>query len=294
MAMASLRSDVELVEAVLSGDAESFAELYRAHVGAVRAVAASQVRDREAVADVVQDTFLRALRSLPSLQDPARFRPWLLSIARHLATDHLRASGRVTVLEGSAAQDVPDRGDSPGAVAELRELAEQSRLTRHRTAVIALALEAADAIERVGTRLRARGKMPEQARKRFAGEFASRHSADGERLRAMMHYADSTMCRMQFLREYFGEPSGERCGRCDNCRKPLRPVRALAPRPGPGAATGAVHRLMRGETVHHVQFGSGEVRRIEGDQVIVDFIRSGERRVLASYLAPDAANLTSN
>jgi len=51
---------------------------------------------------------------------------------------------------------------------------------------------------------------------------------------------------------------------------------------------------MRGETVHHVQFGSGEVRRIEGDQVIVDFIRSGERRVLASYLAPDAANLTSN
>jgi ATP-dependent DNA helicase RecQ len=176
----------------------------------------------------------------------------------------------------------------------LRELAEQSRLTRHRTAVIALALEAADAIERVGTRLRARGKMPEQARKRFAGEFASRHSADGERLRAMMHYADSTMCRMQFLREYFGEPSGERCGRCDNCRKPLRPVRALAPRPGPGAATGAVHRLMRGETVHHVQFGSGEVRRIEGDQVIVDFIRSGERRVLASYLAPDAANLTSN
>jgi RNA polymerase sigma factor (sigma-70 family) len=141
--MASLRSDVELVEAVLSGDAESFAELYRAHVGAVRAVAASQVRDREAVADVVQDTFLRALRSLPSLQDPARFRPWLLSIARHLATDHLRASGRVTVLEGSAAQDVPDRGDSPGAVAELRELAEQVRgcvagLSRRDATAIAL------------------------------------------------------------------------------------------------------------------------------------------------------------
>ncbi len=176
----------------------------------------------------------------------------------------------------------------------LRELAEQSRLTRHRTAVIALALEAADAVEHAGTRLRARRAMPDQARKQFAGEFASRYSADRERLHAMMHYADSTICRMQFLREYFGEPSGERCGRCDNCRKPLRPVRAPAPPPRRGAADGAVRRFVRGETVHHARFGSGEVRRIEGDQLIVDFIRGGERRVLASYLEPAAGNRTAD
>jgi ATP-dependent DNA helicase RecQ len=172
----------------------------------------------------------------------------------------------------------------------LRELSEQSHLTRHRTTVIALALEAADAVERAGTRLRARRAMPDQARKEFAGEFASRYSADRERLRAMMHYADSAICRMQFLREYFGEPPGERCGRCDNCRKPLHPVRALAPPPRRGAADGVVRRFVRGEMVHHARFGSGEVRRIEGDQLIVDFIRGGERRVLASYLEPAAGN----
>ncbi len=122
---APLTSDAELVAAVRSGDTQAFSELYRAHVGAVRAVAFSLVHDREASADVVQDTFVRALRSLGGLQNPSRFRPWLLQIARNLATDHLRARGRVTILDDSAALQLADVGPGPGSVAELRELAEQ-------------------------------------------------------------------------------------------------------------------------------------------------------------------------
>jgi RNA polymerase sigma factor (sigma-70 family) len=119
------RSDGELVEAVRSGDTQAFSELYRAHVGGVRAVAFSLVHDREATADVVQDTFFRALRNLGSLQDPARFRPWLMQIARNLATDQLRARGRLTMLDDSASVDLADPGPGPGSVAELRELAAQ-------------------------------------------------------------------------------------------------------------------------------------------------------------------------
>jgi RNA polymerase sigma factor (sigma-70 family) len=118
---------VELVAAVRSGDTEAFSELYRAHAGAVRAVAAGQVHDREAIADVVQDTFLRALRNLGSLQDPARFRPWLLSIARTLATDQLRARARAPVLDDSAPYEVPDSRPGPVFLTELGELAEQVR-----------------------------------------------------------------------------------------------------------------------------------------------------------------------
>ncbi|HXW78414.1 MAG TPA: RNA polymerase sigma factor [Acidimicrobiales bacterium] len=119
------RSDGQLVEAVRSGDTQAFSELYQAHVGAVRAVAFRLVHDREAIADVVQDTFFRALRNLGSLQDPARFKPWLMQIARNLATDQLRARGRVTMLDDSAALDLADTGPGPGSVAELRELAKQ-------------------------------------------------------------------------------------------------------------------------------------------------------------------------
>jgi ATP-dependent DNA helicase RecQ len=176
----------------------------------------------------------------------------------------------------------------------LQELAEHSRLTRHRATVIALALEAENAVENVGTRLRLLHPIPAPARQKFAGEFAARYASDRERLRAMMHYADSAICRMQFLREYFGESPGTRCGRCDNCRAPLRSVLTSARQPRRSAADSAMRHFTRGATVHHTRFGTGEVRRIDGDQVVVDFVRGGERRLLASYLEPSAAHHTAD
>jgi RNA polymerase sigma-70 factor (ECF subfamily) len=44
----------------------------------------------DAAADAVQDCWLRVLRALPRLRDPARLRPWLFGIARRTAMDRLR------------------------------------------------------------------------------------------------------------------------------------------------------------------------------------------------------------
>jgi len=180
-------------------------------------------------------------------------------------------------------------GETPDAEQglTLRQLAQTSHLTLHRTAVIAASLEAMEAVQRTGLRLRARRRMQSGEREHFASGFELRYAADRERLHAMMHFAESTMCRMQFLREYFGEPQAQRCGRCDNCRRPIPPrVRSVATRQPRRTATpaSAPARFARGQRVHHARFGSGEVLRVEGDQVIVDFIRGGERRVLAAYL----------
>ena len=171
----------------------------------------------------------------------------------------------------------------------LSELAEASRLTPHRAAVIGASLEAMGTVQRTGIRLRARRRMQNGGREQFAADFAHRYAEDRERLHAMMHYAESTMCRMQFLREYFGEPQAERCGRCDNCMGPI-PALRLARRPmsRPAAKPSAAPRFARGQRVHHARFGSGDVLRVEGDQVVVDFIRGCERRVLAAYLEPAA------
>ncbi len=72
---AATAGDRALVDAVRAGEAEAFSALYRAHVGAVRAAVRDNVHDPEGIADVVQDTFARALERLPSLRDPDRFRP---------------------------------------------------------------------------------------------------------------------------------------------------------------------------------------------------------------------------
>ncbi len=44
----------------------------------------------EAAADVVQDVWLRVLRGMPQLRDPARLRAWLFGIARRAVLDRVR------------------------------------------------------------------------------------------------------------------------------------------------------------------------------------------------------------
>ena len=111
-----------LVAAVLAGDMDAFATLYRAHVRSVAAAVRDNVRDPETVADVVQDVFVKALERLSSLRDPELFGPWLMAIARHAAVDHRRGRARGPVI---VEQDADPAATSPGpdTLAELGELA---------------------------------------------------------------------------------------------------------------------------------------------------------------------------
>jgi len=52
------------------------------------------VRDRHATEDLVQETFLKAIRKLHLYRGQASLKTWIFSIARNLCVDHLRAAGR--------------------------------------------------------------------------------------------------------------------------------------------------------------------------------------------------------
>ncbi len=55
--------------------------------------------DRALAEDLVQETFVRVLRGIRQYDYPRPFKPWLYSIATHLARDHYkRAEMRYTVL----------------------------------------------------------------------------------------------------------------------------------------------------------------------------------------------------
>ena len=90
------RNAAELVHAAQHDDRAAFALLYERYVGMVHAIALSQLRGSD-VADVVQETFLRALRRLKSLRHASAFGPWLATIARNAARDIER--DRWTVAE---------------------------------------------------------------------------------------------------------------------------------------------------------------------------------------------------
>lgn len=46
--------------------------------------------DDDVARDLAQDTWVRVLRGIGALRDPARLRPWLFGIARRVAMDRLR------------------------------------------------------------------------------------------------------------------------------------------------------------------------------------------------------------
>lgn len=98
--------EARCVERALRGEPGAFGRLYQRHVEGVYAFVQFRVRDDRVAEDLTQDVFVNALRGLPQLRDPARFRPWLLRIAHHRILNHWRArSGAPDEVELPAEDD---------------------------------------------------------------------------------------------------------------------------------------------------------------------------------------------
>src|SRR5690606_13791257 len=126
------RSDADLVEAARAGDADAFGALVRRHQAGARALAASLLGDDAEAEDAAQDAFVRALRNLDLLADPAKFAPWLRRIAFGVAVDRLRSRRAELLLSGDAALEAagaqsPSAGPSPLERLEREELVERVR-----------------------------------------------------------------------------------------------------------------------------------------------------------------------
>ncbi|MGY1499931.1 sigma-70 family RNA polymerase sigma factor [Streptomyces sp. QTS52] len=111
-------SGTELVEAARSGDTDARSALFREYLPLVYNVVGRGLHGHPDVDDVVQETMLRALRALPGLREPERFRSWILAIAIRQMYDHGRRRKASTVHQ----TPLPDTGDIPDASAEFAEL----------------------------------------------------------------------------------------------------------------------------------------------------------------------------
>jgi len=108
---------------------------------------------------------------------------------------------------------------APAALA-VPALGEASGVGKRRAQVVAALLESMRVAERKAGRLRKVREFPSvDAWDAFLAAYERRHEGDLERLQAMIRYAQTALCRVQMMREYFGEERAEPCGRCDNCRR---------------------------------------------------------------------------
>jgi RNA polymerase sigma factor (sigma-70 family) len=111
-----------LVEQAMAGDHDAFAELARARIGRLYAVAVLILRDPGRAEDATQEALVAAWRDLSSLRDPDRFDAWLRRLLvracyreSRLARNHRTIGVHVPTIEPSIA-------DSTVAIAERDEI----------------------------------------------------------------------------------------------------------------------------------------------------------------------------
>lgn len=83
-------SDETLVARVRAGDDAAFRLLYRRHARYVASVVVRICGDDGELDDIVQDTFVRVSQRIDTLRDPARVRPWAVTIAVRITTERLQ------------------------------------------------------------------------------------------------------------------------------------------------------------------------------------------------------------
>jgi len=112
----------ELVDRAAHGDHDAFAVLVRGSIARLDAAARLILRDPELARDAVQESLVRAWKSLPGLRDPDRFDAWLHRLLVHSCLDLLRHRRRRVIEVQLDPIDAPFVGDASLAVADRDEL----------------------------------------------------------------------------------------------------------------------------------------------------------------------------
>jgi RNA polymerase sigma-70 factor (ECF subfamily) len=109
-------ADQLLVARIRDGDEDAWDELIGRFEGRLLAFVDSRLGQRAASEDVVQESFVGFLTSLPNYDCSRSLESYLFSIAAHKLTDHMRREGRrpTVPLQPDTNSEFPSRRDPPG------------------------------------------------------------------------------------------------------------------------------------------------------------------------------------
>lgn len=96
----SIPHEASLVQRAKRGDREAVGELWDALAPKIFGYLVNTVRDRTLAEDILQATWLKAIRALPRFEERGiGISAWLFAIARNECREHWRRSGRETPFD---------------------------------------------------------------------------------------------------------------------------------------------------------------------------------------------------
>ncbi|MCR9291497.1 MAG: RNA polymerase sigma factor [bacterium] len=108
---ASSGADQLLVDRISQGEEKAWEELIERYEGRLLAFVESRLRNRSTSEDIVQETFVGFLNSLPNYDRKRPLEGYLFSICAYKLTDYLRREGRRPAI--SLTQSSTDNSSSP-------------------------------------------------------------------------------------------------------------------------------------------------------------------------------------
>ena len=112
-------SDEELMLQVQRGDSQAFEVLFGRYEQRIYGFLVRRTGDREAAAELFQDTFLKMFRARDSWDGSRPVKPWLFGIAANAAIDRKRRQNRRPVAVALEEWDAPTRAHSASTDARL-------------------------------------------------------------------------------------------------------------------------------------------------------------------------------
>jgi len=107
------RTDMELIEACLSGDQDCFTDLVNRYKNLVYSIVLRMTKDSSEANDLAQDVFLKIYKNLASYTPAFRFSTWVMRITSNHIIDHHRKKRLETI---SLEAHMADTGFSGGTV----------------------------------------------------------------------------------------------------------------------------------------------------------------------------------
>lgn len=116
--MNQLDADQLLVQRIRTGESSAWEELISRYEGRLLAFVDTRLRNSSASEDIVQDTFIGFLNSLPNYDSSRSLESYMFSICAYKLTDHLRREGRRPTI--SLVHQSQHESSSPWQIASTR------------------------------------------------------------------------------------------------------------------------------------------------------------------------------
>ena len=105
-------TDAELVELVISGNAEAFTEIVKRYERMVYSTAMFTVKNKDDAWDISQEVFMRMYNSIGSFRGDSKFSTWLYRLCKNVTYDYVRKHYKHREISLSELESDDDDGSS--------------------------------------------------------------------------------------------------------------------------------------------------------------------------------------